>query len=69
MTKKTENKTEWTELANKELRGRPLDDLKWQTPEGIEVQPVYTSDDAEGLEHMGGMPGSAPSTLGPRAPM
>ena len=69
MTKKTENKTEWTLLANKELRGRPLDDLKWQTPEGIEVQPVYTSDDAEGLEHMGGMPGSAPFTRGPRATM
>jgi methylmalonyl-CoA mutase len=69
MTKKTENKSEWTELANKELRGRPLGDLKWQTPEGIEVQPVYTSDDAEGLEHVGSMPGSAPFTRGPRATM
>ncbi|MEM8978550.1 MAG: methylmalonyl-CoA mutase [Pseudomonadota bacterium] len=62
-------KKTWDQLANKELRGKPLEDLTWQTPEGIAVQPVYTAGDAEGLEHMGGMPGVAPFTRGPRATM
>ena len=31
----------WSGLAEKELRGRPLEDLTWQTPEGIAVKPLY----------------------------
>ena len=59
----------WTELAAKELRGKPVEGLTWATPEGIDVQPVYTAEDAEGLAHMGSMPGLAPFTRGPRATM
>ncbi|MDE0590196.1 methylmalonyl-CoA mutase [Halocynthiibacter sp. C4] len=66
MTDKTEK---WSELATKELRGRALDDLTWQTPEGIAVKPVYTEDDTQSLDHMGSMPGVAPFTRGPRATM
>ncbi len=65
----TDAKKTWETLAEKELRGRPIDDLTWQTPEGIDVQPVYTADDTDGLAHMGGMPGVAPFTRGPRATM
>jgi methylmalonyl-CoA mutase len=62
-------KSKWRALAEKELRGRPLEDLNWQTAEGITVKPVYTAEDTEGLAHMGGMPGVGPFTRGPRATM
>ncbi|SOH94124.1 methylmalonyl-CoA mutase [Monaibacterium marinum] len=61
--------TDWKKLAEKELRGRPLDDLTWNTPEGIAVKPLYTADDLEGLDHVGSTPGHAPFTRGPRATM
>ena len=61
--------SDWKKLAEKELRGRPLDDLTWHTAEGIDVKPLYTADDVEGLEHIGGIPGQAPFTRGPRATM
>ncbi|MBL4874354.1 MAG: methylmalonyl-CoA mutase [Rhodobacteraceae bacterium] len=60
---------DWKALAEKELRGRPLDDLTWKTPEGIAIKPVYTADDLDGVEHLGGMPGIAPYTRGPRGTM
>ena len=41
--------SDWAKLAEKELRGRPLSDLTWNTLEGIEVQPLYTADDIAGL--------------------
>ena len=63
------DKSDWSARAQKELRGRSLDALTWHTPEGIDVQPVYTADDAAGLAHMGSMPGEAPFTRGPRATM
>ena len=63
------DKTNWSERAEKELRGKPLEDLTWATPEGIDVQPVYGPQDASGLDHMGSMPGEAPFTRGPKATM
>ncbi|MGB0412191.1 MAG: methylmalonyl-CoA mutase [Pikeienuella sp.] len=68
----TDNKNghdEWKALAEKELRGKPLDALNWDTPEGIAVKPVYDADDLADVEHTGGMPGVAPFTRGPRATM
>ena len=59
----------WKTLAEKELRGRSLADLTWDTPEGIPVKPVYGPGDMDALAHMGGMPGVAPFTRGPRATM
>ena len=60
---------EWSELAEKELRGRPLEELTTETPEGIDVKPLYTEDDLEGVAHLGGVPGVAPFVRGPRATM
>ncbi len=60
---------EWTELASKELRGRALDELTVATPEGIDVKALYTQDDLEGVDHVGGLPGVAPFVRGPRATM
>jgi len=59
---------DWAQLAEKDLRGRPLDALDWQTPEGIEVKPLYTAADLEGLE-TDTLPGFAPFVRGPRATM
>ena len=62
-------KQDWEALAEKELRGRPLDDLTWNTLEGIPVKPLYTAEDTEGLDHMGNMPGIGPFTRGVKATM
>ena len=59
----------WKELAEKQLRGRPLEDLDWKTPEGIKVKPLYTADDLEGQAHINSMPGFAPYVRGPMATM
>ena len=61
--------SQWNELAEKELRGRSLDELTVSTPEGVDVKPLYTEDDLEGLAHLGGVPGVAPFVRGPRATM
>ena len=37
----------------------------WDTPEGIEVESVYTSEDLEGIDFLGTMPGFAPYLRGP----
>ncbi|MFP5322020.1 MAG: methylmalonyl-CoA mutase [Acidimicrobiia bacterium] len=59
----------WRADAEKELRGKPLDELTWTTPEGIEVKPIYTEADLDGLSHLGGLPGQAPFVRGPYASM
>ena len=65
----TQDKDTWRKQAEKELRGRPLDDLTWNTLEGIPVSPLYTADDVAGLDHMNMMPGIEPFTRGVRATM
>jgi len=62
-------KAAWEALASKELRGRPVADLTWRSPEGIAVKPLYTADDLENLQHLDTMPGAAPFVRGPRATM
>ena len=65
----TAKKDAWRALAEKELRGKPLDALTWNTLEGIEVQPLYTEDDVKDLPHLGTIPGEAPFTRGVKATM
>ncbi|MBU2980724.1 methylmalonyl-CoA mutase [Lentibacter algarum] len=60
---------DWTAQAEKELRGRPVEDLTWKTLEDIEVKPVYFADDIEGAEHLGNVPGTGPFTRGVKATM
>lgn len=59
----------WIDLATKELRGKPLDSLNWQTPEGIPVKPMYSAEDLAGMEHVNSIPGFAPYVRGPKATM
>jgi hypothetical protein len=40
----------WTPLAEKELRGKPLDSLQWHTPEGITIKPLYSQEDVKELK-------------------
>ncbi|HWG78342.1 MAG TPA: methylmalonyl-CoA mutase family protein, partial [Stellaceae bacterium] len=60
---------EWRALAEKELGGKGLDTLLWQTPEGISVKPLYTAEDLETLDTVGTLPGFPPYLRGPRATM
>ncbi|MEP5566657.1 MAG: methylmalonyl-CoA mutase [Halioglobus sp.] len=59
----------WAELATKQLRGKPLDTLTWETPEDIDVKPLYTAADTENLEYTDTMPGMSPYIRGPQATM
>jgi methylmalonyl-CoA mutase len=59
---------DWRALAEKDLKASP-DSLIWETPEGIPVKPLYTEEDLEGIDHLGGLPGFAPFVRGPRATM
>src|SRR5215218_1023942 len=52
-------RSDWEALASKEVKG-DLDQLIWHTPEGIDVQPLYTAEDLEGLETTGVLPGFEP---------
>ena len=61
--------TEWHELAEKQMKGKPVDSLNWNTPEGIEVKPLYTAEDIEGLAHVNSLPGFPPYARGPMATM
>jgi methylmalonyl-CoA mutase len=54
--------SDWQAAAQKEVKGK---DLTWHTPEGIDVKPLYTADDAGDP----GLPGFAPFTRGVRASM
>ena len=41
----------------------------WKTPEHIEVKPVYTKEDLEGMEHLGYAAGLPPYLRGPYSVM
>ena len=56
------NIDDWKKAAEKEVKGK---DLTWHTPEGIDVKPLYTAEDAGDP----GLPGFAPFTRGVRASM
>src|SRR5436190_19212195 len=64
MTDRKPSKADWDAAARKEVKGK---DLITPTPEGIDVRPVYTAEDVEGLDP--GLPGFAPFTRGPYASM
>ncbi len=53
---------DWKNAAEREVKGK---DLTWHTPEGIDVKPLYTADDATDPS----LPGFAPFTRGVRASM
>jgi methylmalonyl-CoA mutase len=64
VTDKKPTLSDWQAAASREVRGK---DIVWHTPEGIEVRPLYTGEDAAGTDP--GLPGFAPYTRGPYASM
>jgi methylmalonyl-CoA mutase len=63
------DKHKWKALTEKELRGKPVESLDWDTPEGIKVKPLYTAEDLEEIEFSNSLPGLAPFVRGPKATM
>ncbi|TFF27744.1 methylmalonyl-CoA mutase [Jiella endophytica] len=64
----SETPRDWLDLASKELKGRPVEELTWRTAEGIAIKPLYTAGDLP-EEAATALPGIAPFTRGPRATM
>lgn len=60
--------SEWTKLATKELKNKPVDSLIWKSPEGIDVKPIYTAEDTKDL-NVAQLSGVFPYTRGVRATM
>ncbi|KAL4222157.1 hypothetical protein ACF0H5_018197 [Mactra antiquata] len=59
---------QWKKAAGKELKGKDVEEtLTWKTPEGINLKPVYTTDDTK--DKTKEIPGSYPYTRGPYATM
>jgi len=60
---------QWQALAEKQMKGKSVDTLLWNTPEGIPVKPLYSAEDLEDIEHLNSLPGMAPYVRGPMATM
>ena len=61
---------EWRSQAEAELKGRTFEDLLWDTPEGIQVKPLYTKEDLDTMgEEVNTLPGFEPFTRGVRSSM
>ena len=59
---------EWR-AAVVEATGKEPEAFVWDTPEGIDVKPLYTDADLAGVDHLNTYPGIAPYLRGPYAPM
>lgn len=55
---------EWKKLAEKKLKGQPVESLTWETSEGIKIKPIYTAEDVKASSHRE-LPGKYPYTRGP----
>ena len=59
---------EWAEKVKAET-GQSAEDLIWKTNEQIDIKPLYTRKDYEGIEHLDYMAGVPPYLRGPYATM
>lgn len=66
---KTSTLADWAKLASKEVKGKNLDTLSWNSLEGISVKPLYTKEDTKNLKYTNTMPGLEPFLRGPKATM
>ncbi len=69
MSQEKKTLSDWAAQVEKETKGSKVEDLTWRTAEGIDVKPLYTAQDLEGLSNLDGLPGQAPFTRGVRASM
>jgi len=59
----------WQKAAAKSAPEGDLSKLTWRTPEGLEVKPLYTAADLQGLSYTDTLPGFAPFLRGPQPTM
>ncbi len=59
----------WKSLASQECKGKPLEQLSWATPEGLDIKPLYTESDLKDNSYRNTLPGLEPFIRGPRATM
>ncbi len=56
--------SDWEEQVRRLLAPEPLESLAKRTPDGIEIQSLYTAAMADGSAELAGLPGEAPFTRG-----
>ncbi|HWM39812.1 MAG TPA: methylmalonyl-CoA mutase [Streptomyces sp.] len=59
----------WRELARQDLRDRDPSALERETPDGLQIKPLYTEADLDGIGYLGSIPGAEPFVRGVRATM
>ena len=59
----------WKKNALKELKKKDIDGIFIETPEGINIKPLYTSEDIKNIQHLDSFPGTEPFLRGPKATM
>jgi len=63
------NLENWKKNATNELKTPNVDNIFINTPEGINIKPLYTSEDNENISHLDSFPGEPPFLRGPKATM
>ena len=66
---KKDNLENWKKNAINELKTPYVDNIFINTPEGINIKPLYTSEDNENISHLDSYPGEPPFLRGPKATM
>ena len=66
---KKDNLENWKKNAINELKTPNVDNIFINTPEGINIKPLYTSADNENISHLDSFPGEPPFLRGPKATM
>jgi len=61
---KPSSSEDWKSKVEAEV-GQTIDELLFETNEGIKLKPLYTKEDLEGLSHVDDKPGLPPYTRGP----
>ncbi|MDR2787311.1 MAG: methylmalonyl-CoA mutase family protein, partial [Candidatus Accumulibacter sp.] len=59
----------WKKSASKNAPGGDVANIKWVTPEGIVVKPLYTKADVADLSYVDTLPGLPPYIRGPQSTM
>ena len=60
---------DWEKQATGELNGKGSSSIHWKTAEGIDIKPLYTSEDLENFGYKETLSGFHPFTRGPRSTM
>ena len=64
MTDENSNLENWKRNALKELKKQDIDGIFIETPEGINIKPLYTSEDIKNIQHLNSYPGAEPFLRG-----